>query len=116
MNIRPITNVKVKPQIAPFNFGEERINEMDMVSAYCTVNKGDLPIDITWTKNGRQVYTNNGVVVTHTSQRISVVSIEAVQSKHSGTYSCIATNSAGSNTFSTLLEVNGYFRKIYLLC
>uniref|UniRef100_A0A1A9V522 Ig-like domain-containing protein n=1 Tax=Glossina austeni TaxID=7395 RepID=A0A1A9V522_GLOAU len=67
---------------------------MDMVSAYCTVNKGDLPMDIHWTKNGGRLFTNDGIVVTRTSPRISVLNIESVRARHSGNYSCIATNGA----------------------
>ncbi|ALC40838.1 Dscam, partial [Drosophila busckii] len=98
--------VNVLPQIMPFDFGADSINEQDMVSAYCTVNKGDLPLDIAWTKNGGRVFTNDGVVVTRTSQRISVFSIESVRARHAGNYSCVATNNAGVTRQSALLAVN----------
>lgn len=97
----------VLPQVVPFDFGEESINELDMVSAYCTVNKGDLPLDIAWTKNGGRVFTNDGVVVTRNSQRISVLSIESVRARHAGNYSCVATNNAGETRQSAMLAVNG---------
>jgi len=92
----------------PFDFGEESINELDMVSASCTVNKGDLPVDIYWTKNGGRVYTNDGLIVTRNSQRLSVLSIESVRARHAGNYSCVATNNAGAITQSAMLAVNGY--------
>ncbi|KAL7736494.1 hypothetical protein ACLKA6_019693 [Drosophila palustris] len=98
--------VNVLPQVLPFVFGEESINELDMVSAYCTVNKGDLPLDIAWTKNGGRVFTNDGVVVTRNSQRISVLSIESVRARHAGNYSCVATNNAGETRQSAMLAVN----------
>jgi len=92
----------------PFDFGEETVNELDMVSASCTVNKGDLPVDIYWTKNGGRVYTNDGLIVTRNSQRLSVLSIESVRARHAGNYSCVATNNAGAITQSAMLAVNGY--------
>ena len=101
--------MEVLPQILPFNFGEESINELDMVSAYCTVNKGDLPMDIYWTRNGGRVFSNDGLIVTRTSQRISVLSIESVRARHSGNYTCVATNSAGARTQWSILAVKGLF-------
>nr|NP_001036521.1 down syndrome cell adhesion molecule 1, isoform W [Drosophila melanogaster]ABI31072.1 down syndrome cell adhesion molecule 1, isoform W [Drosophila melanogaster] len=98
--------VMVLPQIMPFDFGEDVINELDMVSAYCTVNRGDLPVDIAWTKNGGRIYTNDGLIVTRNSQRISVLSIESVRARHAGNYSCVATNSAGETRQSAILAVN----------
>lgn len=91
----------------PFDFGEASVNELDMVSASCTVNKGDLPIDVTWTKHGGRVYTNDGVVVTKTSVRMSVLSIESVRARHAGNYSCVATNNAGVTSHWAVLAVNG---------
>ncbi|XP_039227498.1 Down syndrome cell adhesion molecule-like protein Dscam2 isoform X33 [Drosophila yakuba] len=98
--------VMVLPQVVPFDFGEESINELDMVSASCTVNKGDLPVDIYWTKNGGRVYTNDGLIVTRNSQRLSVLSIESVRARHAGNYSCVATNNAGAIIQSAMLAVN----------
>lgn len=98
---------KVLPQIVPFDFGEESINEMDMVSASCTVNKGDVPVDVSWLKNGGRVYTNDGIVVAKMSQRMSVLSIESVRARHAGNYTCVATNNAGVTKHWAILRVNG---------
>lgn len=78
-----------------------------MVSAYCSVNKGDLPLDIYWTKNGRKLFTSDGISISRTNQRISVLSIESVRDRHTGNYSCIAENSAGGTKFTAELLVNG---------
>lgn len=97
----------VLPQIVPFDFGTEEINAMDMVSASCTVNKGDIPLKITWMRNNQPIYSNDGVSISRTNQRISILSIESVRDRHSGNYSCIATNSGGSVNYTTSLWVNG---------
>lgn len=102
-----VLRILVLPQIVAFDFGEESINELDMVSASCTVNKGDLPVDVAWLKNGGRVYTNDGVVVTKTSQRMSVLSIESVRARHAGNYTCVATNNAGVTKHWATLRVNG---------
>lgn len=80
---------------------------MDMVSASCTVNKGDLPMKISWTRNGRQLFSNDGISISRTNQRISILSIESVRDRHSGNYSCVAENLAGSVNYTTSLWVNG---------
>lgn len=97
------------PQIVPFDFGfgDEEINAMDMVSASCTVNKGDLPMKITWMRNNQSIYSNDGVSISRTNQRISILSIESVRDRHSGNYTCIAENSGGSVNYTTSLWVNG---------
>jgi len=97
----------------PFTFGEEQINLDDMISATCTVNKGDLPLDIYWlvtdTIDGdeRRLTTNDGVVVSRTNQRISMLSIEAVKARHKGNYTCVATNKGGAVQHSVFLAMNG---------
>lgn len=101
----------VLPQIVPFDFGEEEINAMDMVSASCTVHKGQLPLKITWMRNNQSIYSNDGVSISRTNQRISILSIESVRDRHSGNYTCIAENLAGSVNYTTSLWVNGTFKR-----
>lgn len=78
-----------------------------MVSAYCTVNKGDLPINIYWKRNDRKIFSSDGILISRTSQRISVLSIESVRDRHSGNYTCTAENTAGNVEHSANLFVNG---------
>lgn len=83
---------------------------MDMVSASCTVNKGDLPLNIIWKRNGRQLFSDDGISISRTNQRISILSIESVRDRHSGNYSCLAENLAGSVNYTKSLWVNGTIR------
>lgn len=101
------TMLLVLPQIVPFNFGEDEINAMDMVSASCTVNKGDLPLKITWMRNNQSIYSNDGISISRTNQRISILSIDSVRDRHAGNYQCIASNSGGSVNYTASLWVNG---------
>lgn len=78
-----------------------------MVSTSCTVNKGDLPLDIYWMRNGGRIYTNDGLVVMRNNQRLSVLSIESVRARHAGNYTCVASNSGGVTMSSAILRVNG---------
>lgn len=95
------------PQILAFEFGEDPLNAEDMASLTCTVNKGDLPLSITWTLNEKSVYRIPGITVLQTNKRISQLSIESIQADHTGAYSCIASNSAGTNHHTAYLNVNG---------
>lgn len=109
---------KVLPQIVPFDFGADQINLDEMVSATCTVNKGDLPLDISWIHADtsgieRGLVTNDGVVITRTNQRISMLSIEAVKARHRGNYSCFAKNKAGNSQHSAALHINGESKRNY---
>lgn len=97
------------PQIHPFDFGDESVHSGDMTLAYCAVIKGDLPVEITWTLNGKNIKTVDGVNTMKTKQRVNQLSIDDVQALHSGEYTCIARNKAGNATFSAYLRVNGTF-------
>lgn len=97
----------VLPQILPFEFGEP-VDALDMATVNCAVTKGDLPVDVYWKFNGYRVFgSNDGILITRSGQRISVLSIESARSRHSGVYTCIASNSAGSVEHSAELHVNG---------
>lgn len=102
----------------PFNFGDEELNSNDMVSTMCTVNKGDLPIDISWFHTDdmgidKKLTTNDGIVITRTNQRISMLSIDQLKARHRGNYTCLAKNSAGIVQASAFLFINGYYLTTY---
>jgi hypothetical protein len=97
----------VPPQILPFDFGEDSIHSGDVVSLTCSVNKGDLPLKISWEFNDKLVQNEFGVVVSRVNKRLSTLSIEFVQAHNAGEYKCVANNSAGFTTYSTQLNVKG---------
>ncbi|XP_055593971.1 cell adhesion molecule Dscam2 isoform X20 [Uranotaenia lowii] len=98
--------VMVLPQILPFDFGSDTIFSKDMVTSSCTVNKGDLPIEIYWKFNGRRIASEEGVIVSRTNQRMSVLTIESVRDRNAGNYTCVAQNAAGQIEQTALLAVN----------
>ena len=105
--------VSVLPQILPFSFGDEQINLDEAVVATCIMTKGDLPIDIWWTLSNefqseeKNLTTNDGVVITKTGNKLSVLNIEAVKGRHRGKYTCYAKNKAGISVYSASLAING---------
>jgi Immunoglobulin I-set domain len=105
----------VLPQITPFSFGDDQeINFDDAVSAVCTITKGDTQgLKIYWIFQGEdELYpynltTNDGIVITRNSQKMSMLGIDAVKARHRGNYTCVAQNRAGSTQHSAFLHVNG---------
>ncbi|XP_076655523.1 Down syndrome cell adhesion molecule 1 isoform X18 [Halictus rubicundus] len=108
--------VMVGPQLAPFSFGEEAANAGEMATVQCAVIKGDLPLKIVWSLNGRPIeagrasgdhgYNSPDIVVSRGSKRISTLTIDSVAARHAGEYKCTATNAAGSTWHASVLSVN----------
>ncbi|KAK9880043.1 hypothetical protein WA026_008554 [Henosepilachna vigintioctopunctata] len=98
--------INVAPQISHFDAEEDNINSGDSISLTCSVHKGDLPIDIHWYLNNITVENVKGIVLFKAGKKISTLSIDSIQAYHSGTYTCIARNRAGTSTYSTDLHVN----------
>lgn len=103
--------------MAPFSFGEEAANAGEMATVQCAVIKGDLPLKIVWSLNGRPIeagrvsgdhgYNSPDIVVSRGSKRISTLTIDSVAARHAGEYKCAATNAAGSTSHTSVLSVNG---------
>jgi hypothetical protein len=98
----------------PFTFGDEELNLDDSVSAICSITKGDLPIKIWWTFKPQDenefaynLTSGDGVIIARPSSKVSMITIEALKTRHRGTYSCYAQNIGGFSNFSTHLSLNG---------
>lgn len=113
------------PIIAPFNFGEDELNLDDSVTAICSITKGDLPVSIWWrfgesadSPMSYNLTTNDGIVITRTSEKISMINVDAVKAHHRGNYTCFARNKAGTVQHSSYLAINGsnenFFNSKYL--
>ncbi|XP_066145701.1 cell adhesion molecule Dscam1 isoform X46 [Euwallacea fornicatus] len=98
--------VMVPPQIHPFDFGTDEIYASELVTATCTVSKGDFPIEIYWYLNGQPITDQYGVIIAQTNRRVSQLTIESSSAIHTGEYTCLAKNEAGSIKHSAYLNVN----------
>lgn len=98
---------KVPPKIAPFDFGDEPSNFADSASVQCLVTSGDLPIEFKWLFNGRPVTEIAGVTTVKLGKRNSVLSIDSVNGKHAGNFTCQASNLAMIVNYTSQLIVNG---------
>ena len=95
------------PEIVPFSFGDGTVNEGDIAQLTCLVNRGDEPLTITWFLKGDVVSSESSITTNMFGTRASLLMISNVGYRHTGIYTCKATNSAGSQTISAGLKVNG---------
>jgi len=95
------------------------VNLDDSVAVTCIIIKGDTPLNIWWSLFDpelgfeRNLTTNDGVVITRTNQKMSMLAIEAVKARHRGNYTCHAHNRAGVAEYSAHLATNGYVFNFY---
>ncbi|KAG8591052.1 hypothetical protein GDO81_007034 [Engystomops pustulosus] len=103
--------VKVPPYIQPFE--SQRFSIGQRVFIPCVVVSGDLPITITWQKDGRPIPASLGVTIDNidftSSLRISNLSL-----MHNGNYTCIARNDAAAVEHQSQLIVRGKAPKKHL--
>ncbi|KAK0078989.1 hypothetical protein PV325_001870 [Microctonus aethiopoides] len=100
--------VNVAPQVLQFSFGDGPLNSEEMLSASCTIIKGDLPVNLTWTFNDQPInhHDRNDITIVNNNKRVSFLSIDSVSARHAGRYKCIATNAAGIDSHTAVLAVN----------
>ena len=95
------------PEIVPFSFGKSVVNEGEYAQVTCSVSRGDEPLKITWSLKGDVVSSEPSLTTTMIGTRTSILIINSVGYRHSGHYTCHASNKAGSSQFTTELLVNG---------
>ncbi|XP_034281017.1 cell adhesion molecule DSCAML1 isoform X4 [Pantherophis guttatus] len=85
--------VKVPPLIQPFEFPPASIGQLLYIP--CVVSSGDMPIRITWRKDGQVIVSGSGITI-ESKEFMSSLQISSVSLKHNGNYTCIASNAAAT--------------------
>lgn len=104
--------------VIPFTFGDTPAYPGDSNAVQCMVTKGDLPLSIVWSMNGKSLRNGeNGITIVQMSARLSSLSIDSIDAHHRGLFACLASNAAGSTNFTTELLINGiyYIRSMKLI-
>ncbi len=83
------------------------MNEGEFAQVTCAISKGDEPLKITWSLKGDVVSSEPSLTTTMIGTRTSILIINSVGYRHSGHYTCHASNRAGSSQYTTELLVNG---------
>ena len=96
-----------KPEIVPFSFGFETIDQGRFAQLTCVISHGDRPLSITWSLKGDIVSSDDTMTTTMLGTQASMLVISSVDYQHSGVYTCRAENIAGISTYSAELNVNG---------
>lgn len=76
----------------------------------CTVHQGDLPLNLTWLKDGVPVLPGSGgteATVTPFNLYSTILSVNNVSRTDTGNYTCVATNPVHRVTYMAHLNVNG---------
>ena len=103
------------PKILPFSFGIDPMNYGDSSSVQCNVFSGDFPLEIKWYFNSRRVF-DDSIVITDIGKRLKVLSIDSVNARHAGNYTCRASNEGGVDSYTAELFVNGIFCRNIKIC
>lgn len=77
----------------------------------CTVSSGDLPINITWSKDGQPITATNpataGILVNTVADYSSTLLFKSLRLDYRGNYTCVASNDAGTVSHSAIMIIHG---------
>lgn len=90
----------------PFQL-DEAVFAGESIQLNCFVAKGDSPIEIKWVFNDDTNLSNLKIVTAKVNDKTSLLTIYSVTGRHSGNYTCIASNAAGVSQHTAYLHVNG---------
>lgn len=96
----------VPPKLNPIA-SHRVLNVGERASLTCSVVKGDLPLTITWSKDGHTFKSKHHSTITQVDQYNSLLVIDSVTPQHSGNYSCLARNPVAEEMITQHLMVNG---------
>lgn len=91
------------PVIEPFGFPMQ-VQDGGRTQVTCSISSGDLPIKVSWTRDGRPIAANLNVEM-QTGEFHSLLIFKKLRGEHSGVYTCTARNLAKAASHSAVLLV-----------
>lgn len=73
----------------------------------CGVSSGDQPLVVSWLKDGQPLTPSLGANVSALDPYSSLLSISSLDSRHSGDFTCVASNPAAEVRYTAKLQVKG---------
>lgn len=91
--------------IEPFSFPVQ-VQDGGRAQVTCAISAGDLPIEVTWLRDGRPIANQLNVEV-QTGEFHSLLIFKKLRGEHSGVYTCTARNLAATASRAATLLVQG---------
>lgn len=101
--------MSAEPVITPFFFNQN-VQENQRSSVLCTISSGELPVTISWLKDGQLLTPTLALekkIIIKPDVDQSTLKFNPVRLDHAGNYTCVARNSAGIQAHSSQLVVHG---------
>lgn len=106
------TRLGIRPRLKSFHF-DPNIIEGQTVRVFCQLLDGSQPLSFQWLKNGQPLLSassnkNDDRIEIQTFNDYSSLAIYNIDRKlHSGNFTCLVSNSFGSDQHSSILIVQG---------
>lgn len=76
---------------------------------------GTQPLSISWYKDNKQIFNSDSCEMSFKGN-LAVLCIKKSQTSDSGTYTCSASNEAGTASYTVVMNITGTERLVFLLC
>ncbi|XP_055948841.1 cell adhesion molecule Dscam2-like isoform X4 [Argiope bruennichi] len=97
-------NIMAPPVVEPFAFASG-LSEGKRATVTCVVSSGDLPIRISWMKDGHPLPDDLRGSISTVNEFTSTLSFSSVSQIHNGNYTCIASNPVASRNHTATMIV-----------
>ncbi|XP_076307944.1 cell adhesion molecule Dscam1-like isoform X1 [Tachypleus tridentatus] len=100
-----VVSVLERPVIDPFSFPAS-VYQGQRFTPICTVISGDSPVQFTWLKDGHMIEDYLNIQVLSVAEFSSTLIFKSLRPEHHGNYTCIARNSAGSDSHTATMVIH----------
>lgn len=90
----------------PFAFPGE-VTALQRLQVLCSVTSGDDPLTLQWHKDTIPIVSSPDFMINNMGSKMSLLVLQDIDMRHTGRYTCIATNPVGQASYSTQLNVKG---------
>lgn len=81
----------------------------DITEIYCSIKRGSLPVTFKWLHNGKEVHAHSKYKIT-TSEINSHFFLGKIQASDIGNFTCIASNTFGTDSKTENVFMEGIFK------